>query len=106
MPRLIVGLALIVGVEVRSALFEYFHNATSQKDKIWTNYSDVCWRTGSSKNIEAFCRLCRCFCQDKPVESVILSGRIKSLLSPLLFKNLVFQLFLKYSFSHMVSTFW
>ena len=68
----------------------------------------VCWRTGSSKNIETFCRLCRCFCKDKPVESVILTGRIKSpdLRDPLLFKNLVFPLFLKYSFSHMVSTLW
>ena len=34
------------------------------------------------------------------LESVILSGKIKSRLSPLLFKNLVFLLFLKYSFSH------
>ena len=66
----------------------------------------VCWRTGLSKNIETFCRLCRCFCKDKPVESVILSGRIKSRLSSLLFKNLVLLLFLKYSFSHMVSTLW
>ena len=71
MPRLIVGLALIVGVEVRSALFEYFHNATSIVEGQNLDLSlSVCWRTGLSKKIEAFCRLCRCFFKDKPVESV------------------------------------
>ena len=80
--------------------FEYFHNATTfglitlcvLENRLVKKY----WSILSS--LPVF--------KDKPVESVILSGKIKSRLSPLLFKNLVFLLFLKYSFSHMVSTLW
>ena len=57
-----VWLALIVGVEVWSALFEYFHNRRNVVEGQNLDLSlSVCWRTDLSKNSEAFCPLCRCF---------------------------------------------
>ena len=57
---------------MRDALFVYFDNAASSKHKNWTEHS-LCVGEEACQIIETVCRLCRCFCKEKPVESVFLS---------------------------------